>query len=122
MATATWPSTLPQNPLIGGWTWKPQSNRASFKPAVGPDIERRRGTAVVHKYDARFPPLTDAQVAIFETFFDATLVAGTLHYLWDDPVSGTSFKWKIESYQISTTKPDANPLSMKLNRLPGAAV
>lgn len=122
MATATWPGTLPQKPTIGGWTWAPQNNKVSFRPDIGPAVERRRGTAVSHDYNAGFPHLSSAQVAIFETFYQDTLKAGTLHYLWNDPVNATSYKWKIESYQINSVGGDWFGLTMKMHRLPGAAV
>jgi hypothetical protein len=122
MATAVWPATLPQNPLISGWQWTPQKNKVSFKPAVGPAIERRRGTAVVYNYTTRFPPLTDAQLVTFETWFHDTLASGTLHFLWLDPVSGTNYKWKIEAYQINSIAPSLHGLFLNLKRLPGAAV
>jgi len=122
MATANWPGTLPDRPLFDGWSWTPQDNKASFQPDVGPSIDRRRGTAVAFEYDARFPPLSDAQVGYFETFFHTTLVGGTLHFLWADPVSGTSYKWKIADYQINSLGAGWHELSMKLMRLPGAAV
>lgn len=122
MATPVWPATIPQNPVLGGWTWKAQDNKVSFKPEIGPSIERRRGTAIVHNYDAKFPPFTAAEVATFETWFQDDLKSGTLHFLMDDPTSGTSFKWKIATYQFSNMEANRFDLSMKINRLPGAAV
>ena len=122
MATAVWPATLPQTPLMTGWAWSPQDNRVSFKPAVGPSIERRRGTAVVYNYNARFPPLTDALLSTFETWYHGDLKSGTLHYLWLDPVSGTNLKWKIESYQINNISTGVHGLLLNLKRLPGEAV
>ena len=122
MATAVWPPAMPQKPLMTGWGWTPQDNRVSFKPAIGPSIERRRGTAVVYNYSARFPPLTDALLSTFETWYHGDLKSGTLHYLWLDPVSGTNYKWKIESYQISNISTGLHGLLLKLKRLPGAAV
>ena len=122
MATATWPLTLPQEPDPGSWTWQAQDNKVSFKPAIGPPIERRRGTAIVRSYDATFSYLTGAQVAIFEAFFDDDLKSGTLHYLWLEPMSGILFKWKISQYQFLGIGADLYKLTMKLLRLPGAAV
>ena len=122
MATATWPSTIPQKPALGGFTWKPQSNKVTFKPEIGPSIERRRGTAVVHSYDAKFPPFTAAEVATFETWFQDDLKSGTLKFNWNDPVSGTLFSWKITDYQFSNMDANRFDLAVKINRLPGAAV
>jgi len=122
MATAVWPTTLPARPLSSSIGWEPQDNKVSFQPDVGPSIDRRRSSAVAFEYSAKFPAITAAQVAIFETFFHTTLASGALHYLWDDPISGTSYKWKIAAYQISTIGGGLHELSAKLMRLPGAAV
>ena len=73
MATAVWPATLPQRPLSRDIKWTPQNNKVSFKPDVGPSIERRRGTAVAYDYTATFPPIDATQVATFETFFHTKL-------------------------------------------------
>jgi len=122
MATATWPSTLPSRPLSSSITWTAQDNRVSFEPDVGPPIDRQRGTAKTYDFDVKFPAITAAQVGYFETFFHTTLASGALHYLWADPVSGTSAKWKIADYQISTLQGGLHELSCKLRRIPGAAV
>jgi hypothetical protein len=118
---ASWPASLPQKPLLGGWSWAPRDNRVSFQPDAGPAIERRRGTAVVHEYEARFPPLTKAQVAEFETFFEDTLVSGTLRYSWDDPVSGESREWRLREYSIAWSRESGKfDLTCRVNRMPAA--
>ncbi len=122
MATPVWPILLAQEPDPGPWSWAPQNNKVSFKPAVGPSIERRRGTAVVHNYNATFSYLTTAEVSVFEDFYQDDLSSGVLHYLWNDPVSGVSHKWKIESYTLTSVGAALHRLTMSLKRLPGAAV
>ncbi len=122
MATPVFPPSLPQKPLIDGWTWKPQPNKVTFKPEIGPSIERRRGTAIVDNFDGRFPPFTAAEVAVFETWFHDDLKSGTLVFNWNDPVSGTLRRWKIVEFQFSSMVAGRFDLSMKINRLPGAAV
>jgi len=122
MATAVWPTTLPSRPLSSSIGWEPQDNKVSFQPDVGPSIDRRRSSAVAFEYSAKFPAITAAQVAIFETFHGTTLADGTLHYLWNRPEDAVSYKWKIESYQFTGLGAGWHELTATLNRLPGAAV
>jgi len=122
MATPTWPASLPQKPLISGFSQSPQDNRVSFRPDVGPPIERRRATVRMQLYKMQFPPMTATQLATFEAWFHDDLADGSLHFLWADPVSGTSYKWKIESYSSEWGPHGKHDLLMNINRLPGAAV
>ena len=122
MATAVWPTTLPAKPLSSNVTYKAQDNKVSFQPDIGPSIDRQRGTAKAYEYDVKYAALSATQVGYFETFFHTTLASGTLHFLMADPVGNVSFKWKIADYQISKIQGGWHELSMKLMRLPGAAV
>lgn len=123
MATPRWPSTLSQQPdPNGGWVRTPRQSTIASPPDVGPDVVRRRGTARMHDYQATFPPFTDAELAIFEAFFEDDLKDGSLHYLWLDPQSGTDFKWRIKGYSVSSTGAGLHHLTAQLTRLPGAAV
>jgi hypothetical protein len=122
MATPVWPPTLPQKPLLSNHSFAPQDNKVTFQPETGPSIDRRRGTAAVQKYQATFPPLTAAQVAVFEAFYQEELMDGALHYLWPDPVSGAAAKWKIREYSFASQEAGRFDLSMQIDRLPGAAV
>ncbi len=122
MATPRWPVTLPQRPVIGGWSRTPQDNRVVFQPDVGPPIVRRRATVRAHDYEATFPTLTDAHLVTFDAFFETDLADGSLHYLWIDPVNGTDYKWRVVSHTVVSIGAGQNRLTMKLIRLPGAAV
>lgn len=119
--TDVWPATLPQTPLVDQWVGGPQRNKVSFKPEIGPTIDRRRGTSALHIYQATFAPLTEAQFVIFETFFHTTLKDGLLPFDWADPISGTTKRWKFGDedppYQITAGAGDLITLSCKLVRL-----
>ncbi len=121
MVTPVWPVTLPQKPVVGGWSRTPQDNRVVFQPDVGPPIVRRRATVRAHNYEATFPVITDAQLVIFDAFFETDLADGSLHYLWFDPVSGTDHKWRIVSYTVDAIGAAQHRLTMQVIRLPGAA-
>lgn len=122
MATPVWPASLPQRPSADDWSWTPQDNRVTFKPDVGGTLSRRRASAFAKEYRATFPPVTDAQLATFETFYEDDLVDGSLHYLWTDPIDATSYKWKINSYSVKSLGAGWHEVSMEMSRLPGAAV
>lgn len=122
MATPVWPANLPQKPLLDSFTHAPQENKVSFQPDVGPPIERRRGTAKMHEYKVEFPPINAEELAVFETWFEDDLADGVLHYLWAHPVTGVTYKWKIDSYSVGRHGNGGHVLKIALNQLPGAAV
>lgn len=91
---AVWPVTLPQHPE-SGMSISPQRNKISFQPELGDSIDRRRGTAASKIYSINLPPLTKAQFAIFEEFFEDDLMDGVLPFTWLDPLTGVSHSWKF---------------------------
>lgn len=119
MASIVWPTSLPQKPRLDGYQWQPQDNRVVFQPEVGPAIERRRSSAVVTQYQMKFPLMTSAQIAAFESWFQGDLKAGSLRYIWADPVNGSYYKWQITEYSVSWAPNAKFELTMKANRLPG---
>ena len=90
----TWPASLPQIPAPG-MSVAPQRNKISFEPEIGDSIDRRRGTAASKAYQISLPPMTKAQFAIFEAFFEDDLYDGVLPFTWNDPISGASHSWKF---------------------------
>jgi len=116
----SWPGGLPQRPIYGGFTEVRQRNLAMFAPEVGPPKARRRSTAVGVPTSATFE-MTDAQLATFKTFFETTLVDGSLPFTWTHPVDGASYSWMFdvqEAPQISAQNVDLHNVSCKLMRLP----
>lgn len=76
----TWPATLPQSPEREGYTERP--GNAVIRAAVdGPQLTRRRYTAVPKGYTANFF-LTSAELDTFQTFYETDLRGGALSYDW----------------------------------------
>lgn len=121
MTVATWPATLPQAPDGGGFEGGPQNNRLSFKPEIGPTIDRRRGSSKTHIYSFKFSLLTPAQRAAFETFYSETLLDGTGTFYFDDPISGTTHTWKFTDdnppYNLSGDRYIYSTLTFKAQRI-----
>lgn len=99
----TWPASIPQTPQAGQWTGSPQPNRAEFRPDVGPAIVRRRASSSVREYSASFPPMTAAQLATFEAWYEDDLYDGSLPFNWADPDTGVTYSWRfLDSYQVTS--------------------
>ena len=80
---ATWPASLPQSPLINGFTRTPQQGTAVYRPDIGPPIIRRRTTA--SGYEVTVDLLMDrTQLATFKTFFHDTILEGSDKVQWVD--------------------------------------
>ena len=118
--TAAWPSTIPQGPIYGGFTEVRQRNVASFSPDVGPPKMRRRSTAVGVNTQATFQ-FSDTDLATFNTFFETTLVDGTLPFTWTHPVTAVSYTWMFapdQAPQIEILDFNQHQVTCKLVRLP----
>jgi len=74
-----WPAGLPV-PLRNGYGYQRDDTREMSNPAVGPPrvrIQTRIGKAT---FTVTFK-FTDAQLALFEVFYERTLEVGALHFL-----------------------------------------
>ena len=119
-----WPPTLRQLPRRESWTGGPQDTRASFKPDVGPPIQRRRVTGDPETFEAVFPNLTGAMRAAFKAFYATDLAGGVRSYCWRDPVLDDVALWRIlgsgeRGYDITARGADRHDLSLRLMRLSG---
>lgn len=86
---ATWPASLPQT-LLYDLTEKRQAGKVRSQMDTGPAKQRSRFTATTKEYAGNLPPLTQAQVATFKTFYETTLGQGTDSFTWVDPFLDTS--------------------------------
>lgn len=119
-----WPDGIPacvmRNTAQGG----PLDNRVSFEPELGPPIERPRGTAVVEVFDIELPPMSSAQVEIYETWFRSDIAFGAIPYVWRDPISDAVTRWKIlkgdPTYRKSQTTKGKVIVTFRAMRLPSA--
>lgn len=100
--TKSWPIDLPCLPVLGGAGIKPQDNRASFAPEVGPSIDRRRSTAAGALVAMTFR-MTSAQVDSFQFFFEKILGDGVSPFLLKHPRTRNIDEWKFASdpYEIA---------------------
>jgi hypothetical protein len=94
MSTAVWPAGLPQEALMG-LSRQTDPNVIAYQTGHGP-VKLRRSSSIPAVYETTEIELTGAQVATFDTFFDTTLVSGTLPFTWVDMISGaaTTFRFR----------------------------
>lgn len=99
----TWPSTLPQLPLSDSYSESPQSQVLRSSMDAGPPKTRRRFTAATRAIPMSFT-LTNAQVEIFETWFDADIQGGSLPFDMIQPRTGIAVTMLISGeppYQLT---------------------
>jgi len=80
----TWPATVPTSVIHGSFRESPPDNTLRSPMDVGPDKVRRRSTSEPRPlgWDSQ---MTTAQVATFDTFYNTTLVSGTLTFNFPHP-------------------------------------
>jgi len=90
---ASWPGTLPDDPLKQAYeeTFQDQALRTPMD--AGPDKLRRRFTAGVKYFRFRFRH-TKTQVATHMTFYETTLSAGSLPFDWTHPRTGSAVEFR----------------------------
>jgi len=116
---ATWPTGL-SCPILDSLSEQRQRNVASFQPEVGPPKMRRRSTAAGVLTTIAFR-WTDAQVAIFDTFYITTIADGSMPFTMNHPRTTTSYSWMFvpdEAPVIQRFAPGLCRVSIKLIRLP----
>ena len=85
---ANWPAGLPQT-LLYDLVRKRQAGKVRSTMDTGPAKQRARFTASVKEYSGALV-LTQAQLAIFNTFYETTLGHGTDSFTWIDPYTEVS--------------------------------
>lgn len=94
MASVTWPSTLPQAPLLSGFRETPPDNLLRTEMDVGPAKTRRRTTSSPRPVE--WPCLMSlAQVNTFEAFYKNTIRGGALRFNITHPRTGASVEARI---------------------------
>lgn len=100
---AIWPTELPQVPLLSGYGEKAANNSIRSKMDVGPAKSRRRISAGVRDHKMQYV-VTSAQLAIFEEFYEDTLLSGSVSFEWEHPRTKVDGLWRIK------TVPEWEPL------------
>lgn len=98
-----WPATLPQSPLLDGYSEKTKDNTLRSQNDIGPPKMRPRSTAYTEDISLRFI-LTYSQKADLDTFYKTTLRGGALTYEWQGPTDSAK-----KTY--SMTAPEYTPAS-----------
>lgn len=108
MANAVWPASLPQNPLLAGFTESPPNLTIRTPMEAGPPKLRRRATAGVRPLPLQVA-LTKAQVATLDAFYLTTLAGGSLPFDWTHPRTAAAATFAF------TAPPSYTPLGSDLN-------
>lgn len=91
---ATWPGSLPQRPLLDGFSSTFQDGTLRPEVDSGPSLTRPRFSAVSEYISARMV-LTTTQRTTLETFYHTTLVEGSDTITWVHPVDGSAITAKF---------------------------
>jgi hypothetical protein len=113
-----WPATLPQCPILNGFSEQRQRNAVSFNPDVGPPKLRRRSSTSGVVASIVFH-MTINELEIFRTFFVDTLEDGPISFQWQHPLDGLIYDWWFdakESPRIERVTSDTAYVSFNLLR------
>ena len=80
----TWPASLPQSPLVSGFSETPPETSLRTEMEQGPAKVRRRTTAGVRQMQMSFN-MTKTQVAALDTFFTSTVNSGATAFDFTHP-------------------------------------
>lgn len=88
---ATWPSSIPQTPVMGNYdeNFSPQTIISQFD--VGPIRHRRRSTLKTYPISCTFK-MTRTQVNTFLSFYDTGCAKGTSLFTWTHPATGEALQ------------------------------
>jgi hypothetical protein len=91
MADPAWHTSLPQSPLVDGFSTSKGKTVASWQPDTGPPLVRVRWSFGIRPMHMAFM-MSIAQKDIFNTFYDVTLVRGSLPFRIKDPSLGVTVR------------------------------
>ena len=89
MPIPTWPTSLPQKPLMAGFQRDTRRTSSSVADRRRPGEGAPPATAGVTNFEMPFR-LTSAQLATFRTFYATDIQAGALTYTWTHPITGAA--------------------------------
>lgn len=84
--TEAWPIILPQNFENSGYSETVADGLLEMQPDAGPPITRRRSTASPRNINGSMI-FTEDQIRTFKTFFDTTLIGGSLPFTFPAQIS-----------------------------------
>ena len=113
---ATWPLT--NYVLIDGYSENPPNNAIRSEMDEGPPKTRRMSIAARRPITVQ-KHLNKSQVAILDTFYDTTLVNGTIEFDWVHPRTGSSVEMMFTEPPVYESLGGTSwMVSMKLEILP----
>ncbi len=106
---ASWPVSLPQQQFLG-LQIQYEPNVLEFEVDAGP-AKRRRRSSKGRTYLRTDIELRGDQLAVFETFYDTTLVSGTLAFDWTHPATDAAASFRFQrkpawTLVVPATDPD----------------
>lgn len=93
---ATWPTSLPQEPKLRGYTETRESNVLRSPTEQGPAKTRKLYTADIPVFSIVLV-MTDAQLTTFDTFFESTIDYGATSFTWVHPRTGSGATCRLRS-------------------------
>jgi len=102
---AEWPTSLPDEFLLDGYSGSMPDNVIRQDMSVGPPKQRRRSTAAVEPITGRIV-LDDndspSQLVTFNAFYRTTLSDGAVSFTWTHPETGSSADFIFTSPPVKT--------------------
>lgn len=89
MTVSAWPSGLPDELLQPGYSQSSPDTALKTEMEVGPAKVRRRATAQPYPVKGILK-LTESELGTLRTFYETTLIGGSLRFSHKDPVSLTA--------------------------------
>jgi hypothetical protein len=118
MAVPDWHIDLPQELLVDGYGESPADITIESNMDIGPAKVRRRFTAGVRPVSG-YILLTSAQLATFKTFYNDTILGGSLRFNWTEPPAHTtSCEMRFTDTPNWTKVGDYFKIAMNLEILP----
>lgn len=119
MASIVWPTaSVPEKPLVDGFTERPGTTTVRTQMDVGPDKVRRRTTAAVDRLEMRFI-MTESEVGSLDTFYDSTAAQGSLRFDFTHPRTGSTVEARfVERPRWRLITDDDYEVTVRLEVLP----
>jgi len=119
MSVPSWPTTLPQQLFVNGYSQSFAETTIKSDMDAGPAKVRRRFTAGVEPVSGTMV-MTAAQLTMLETFYNTTLLGGSLRFSWTKPPAHTAACEMrfTESPSWTAVEPEVYEVSLSLEILP----
>jgi len=108
MPTPIWPTSLPQSPLIEGYSNIPQDS-VMRSPMDGYTKQRNKYTAVMSDVTESYL-MSQVQYAVFKDFFRSTLKNGSTDFIKNNPETGLGATYRMSG----TYSPSFNGVTFKV--------